>query len=54
MTKSDSFFLEMALADIYLEQDEQLPADFDRDGDVDYADLSLLTKDWLKQTSWPR
>jgi probable HAF family extracellular repeat protein len=40
------------LADIYLEQDEQLPADFDRDGDVDYADLSLLTEDWLKQTTW--
>jgi len=40
------------LADIYLEQDEQLPADFDRDGDVDKADLLLLTEDWLKQTSW--
>ena len=40
------------LADIYLEEDEQLPADFDRDGDVDYADLSLLVDDWLKKTSW--
>jgi len=40
------------LADIYLEQDERLPADFDRDGDVNYPDLRLLTEDWLKQTAW--
>lgn len=40
------------LADIYANQDDELPADFDRDGDVDYGDLSLLVDDWLKQTSW--
>jgi len=39
-------------ANIFTEQDYQLPADFDRDGDVDYADLFLLTEDWLKQTIW--
>lgn len=26
--------------------------DFDRDGDADYADLHLLTEDWLKETIW--
>jgi len=41
------------LADIYTDQDDELPADFDRDGDVDYGDLHLLTEDWLKETIWP-
>ncbi len=41
------------LADIYTDQDDELPADFDRDGDIDYDDLHLLTEDWLKQTGWP-
>ena len=40
------------LAALYTDEDEQLPADFDRDGDVDYADVLLLTEDWLKQTTW--
>jgi len=46
-------FIDFAhLANLYTDQDEQLPADFDRDGDVDYADLHLLTQDWLKATIW--
>ena len=46
-------FIDFAhLADLYTDQDDELPADFDRDGDVDYDDLSLLVDDWLKQTTW--
>ncbi|MHC4149404.1 MAG: right-handed parallel beta-helix repeat-containing protein [Planctomycetota bacterium] len=40
------------LAGMYIEQDDELPADFDRDGGVDYADLKLLAEDWLKETTW--
>jgi hypothetical protein len=39
-------------ADMFTDQEDELPGDFDRDGDVDYADLGLLVQDWLKQTSW--
>lgn len=39
------------LAAIYTDRDDQLPGDFDRDGDADLADLLLLAEDWLKQTS---
>jgi len=38
-------------AAIYTDRDDQLPGDFDRDGDADLADLLLLAEDWLKQTS---
>ena len=40
------------LADMYTDQDDELPADFDRDGDIDYDDLSLLVDNWLGQTTW--
>lgn len=40
------------LAAIFAGQDDQLPADFDHDGDVDLSELALLTEDWLKVTSW--
>jgi parallel beta-helix repeat protein len=40
------------LANMYTDQDDGLPADFDRNGDVDYDDLGLLAEDWLKQTTW--
>jgi len=29
-----------------------LPGDLDRDGNVDFDDVVLLSEDWLKQTSW--
>jgi hypothetical protein len=40
------------LASLFGQQDDQLPGDFDRDGDVDLGDVALLTEDWLKETSW--
>ena len=40
------------LAEIFTEQDEKLPADLDRNGYVNLADLKLLAEDWLKVTSW--
>ncbi len=39
------------LADMFTLGEEQ-PGDFDRDGDVDFADLGLLVQDWLQETSW--
>jgi len=38
-------------ADMFILSEEQV-ADFDRDGDVDFADLGLLVQDWLQETSW--
>jgi len=40
------------LADILSQNGDELPADFDRDGDVELADLALLINDWLQQTTW--
>ena len=40
------------VADMFTNQDDELPGDFDRDGDVDYTDLFLLTEDWLRETIW--
>jgi len=33
--------------------ESEQPGDLDRNGVVDFADLLLLTEDWLKTTSWP-
>ena len=40
------------LAEMFTQQDDELPADFDRNGYVDLADLKLLAEDWLQATSW--
>jgi len=40
------------VADVFTDQGDELPGDFDRDGDVNYADLFLLTEDWLRETIW--
>ncbi len=37
---------------LWLNTGEQLYADFDRDGDVDFIDFALLAQDWLEQTTW--
>ena len=34
------------------EPGEESPADLDRDGDVDSADLALLDQDWQSETTW--
>jgi hypothetical protein len=39
-------------AAVYTDQDNELPADSDRDGEVGLPDLGLLTEDWLKETIW--
>jgi len=36
----------------WLQSDDQQPGDFNRDGIIDIADLSLLLSDWLAITSW--
>jgi hypothetical protein len=40
------------LAALFTQQGNQLHADLDRDGNVDYNDLRLAAEDWLKETSW--
>ncbi len=40
------------LSSLWLNNDEQLYADFDHDGNVDMIDFASLAQDWLKQTSW--
>ncbi|MFA7486183.1 MAG: hypothetical protein WCZ89_09175, partial [Phycisphaerae bacterium] len=37
---------------LWLEQDEEQFADFNRDGEVQNDDLDLLASDWLNATSW--
>ncbi len=39
-------------ADMYTDEDNELPGDLDRNGVVDFSDIALLVEDWLKQTSW--
>jgi len=36
----------------WLETADEQPGDLDRNGMVDFYDLTLLTEDWLKATSW--
>lgn len=40
------------LADMFMQTDDELFADFNRDGKVDLHDLSLLIADWLHITTW--
>lgn len=40
------------LSSIWLNHDNELFADFNRDAVVDNNDLDLLTEDWLLTTSW--
>ncbi|MBN2019154.1 MAG: hypothetical protein JW749_02890 [Sedimentisphaerales bacterium] len=39
-------------ADMYTDEDNELPGDLDRNGIVNFSDIALLVEDWLKQTSW--
>ena len=39
-------------ANDWLNNEECQPGDLDRNGVVDWADVMLLTQDWLKTTSW--
>ena len=39
-------------ADMYTDEDNELPGDLDRNGVVNFLDIGLLVEDWLKQTSW--
>jgi hypothetical protein len=41
-----------AFSDYWLGSGERLPADLDRDGDVDLVDFALAGQDWLSETSW--
>lgn len=34
------------------QSESEQPGDLDRNGLIDFADVLLLTEDWLKQTTW--
>lgn len=40
------------LADMFMQTDDELFADFNRDGKVDLRDLALFIADWLHITTW--